>query len=85
MKDVHQKLKDEFYEDKFSDYIDIYKDNYAMVKSIYYFEKYLDPKIKRRIFRWCSEFNVVNRIMEEITQKKAEKFIPVPESEMIRL
>lgn len=85
MKDALQKLKDEFYENNFSDYIDIYKDNYAMVKSIYHFEKYLDPKIKRRIFRWCSEFNVVQRIMEEITQKKAEKFVPVPESKMIRL
>ncbi len=80
-----QKLKDEFHEKKFSDYIDIYKNNHAMVKHIYHFGKYLEPTIKRRIFRWCDEFNVVNRILQEITGKKEAKFIPVPESEMIRL
>lgn len=85
MKEELQKLKDEFHEKKFSDYIDIYKDNYAMAKHVYHFEKYLEPTIKRRIFRWCDEFNVVNRILHEITGKKEKKFIPVPEKEMIRL
>ncbi len=85
MKKALQKLKDEFFEKKFSEYIDIYKDNYAMVKQIYYFEKYLEPKIRLRYSRWCNEFNLVNRILEEITKKKPEKFIPVPEKEMIRL
>lgn len=56
-----------------------------MVKHVYHFEKYLEPTIKRRIFRWCDEFNVVNRILQEITGKKEKKFTPVPESELIRL
>ncbi|MCX6200176.1 MAG: hypothetical protein NTY88_13320 [Bacteroidetes bacterium] len=85
MKAKLQKLKEEFFEKQFSDYIDIYKDNYAMVKEIYYFEKYLEPKIRVRYSRWCDEFNLVNRIIEEITSKKPERFIPVPEDKMIRL
>lgn len=85
MKMERKKLEDEFYENKFGDYIDIYKSNYAMLKRIYHFEKFLDPQIKRRVRRWCDEFNTVNQILEEITGRKEKKFIPVPESEMIRL
>jgi hypothetical protein len=79
-----QKLKDEFFEKKFADYIDIYKSNYAMVKSIYYFEKYLEPSLRKRLHKWCEDFNLVNRIIFEKT-KKREKFIPIPEDKMIRL
>jgi hypothetical protein len=79
-----QKLKDEFFERKFADYIDIYKSNYAMVKTIYYFEKYLEPSLRKRVHKWCEDFNLVNRIIFEKTKKK-EKFIPVPEDKMIRL
>lgn len=38
-----KRLKEEFFEYKLSEYIDIYKDNYAMTKFIYHFEKYLEP------------------------------------------
>lgn len=34
-------LKEEFFQHNLSDYIDIYNGHYAMMKSIYYFEKYL--------------------------------------------
>jgi hypothetical protein len=53
-------LKQEFFENNFSEYIDIYKDNYAMIKHIYYFEKYLEPGKRRRFSNWCGEFNTVN-------------------------
>jgi hypothetical protein len=65
-----QKLKDEFLEKKLDEYIDIYKNNYAAVKSIYYIKKYLEPTKRRRFSRWCDEFNTVNRIIKEITNKK---------------
>ena len=80
-----QKLKDEFFENKLDEYVDIYKSNYAIVKQIYYFEKYLEPKKRMRFSRWCNEFNVVNRILEEITGKKVERFIPIPEDKIIEL
>jgi hypothetical protein len=79
-----KKLKDEFFQFKMSEYIDIYRDNHAMVKFVYYFEKYLDPQIKRRCKRWCDDFNYANHALELIT-KKREVFVPVKEEDMIQL
>ena len=78
------RLKEEFFQYKFSDYIDIYKDNYAMTKFIYHFEKYLEPGLKRRCKKWCDDFNYANHALEEVTKKK-EKFIPVKDEDMIQL
>ena len=77
-------LKEEFFEYKLSDYIDIYKGNYAMMKYVYHFDKYLEPQIKKRCRRWCENFNYANHALEEVTKKK-ETFIPVKEEEMIQL
>ncbi len=77
-------LKDEFLESKFSDYIDIYKGNYAMMKFIYHFDKYLEPGLKKRCKQWCENFNYANHALEEPTKKK-EIFIPVKEEDMIQL
>ena len=77
-------LKNDFFENKMGEYIDIYKGNYAMIKRIYWIQKYIDPVIKRRLKKWIDEFNLVNRLIEEVTKKK-ENFIPIPESEMIQL
>ncbi|WP_394772930.1 hypothetical protein [Flavobacterium sp.] len=79
-----KRLKEEFFEYKLSDYIDIYKDNYAMTKFIYHFEKYLEPGLKRRCKKWCDDFNYANHALEEVTKKK-EKFIPVKDEDMIQL
>ncbi|MFT3749120.1 MAG: hypothetical protein QM768_12415 [Agriterribacter sp.] len=79
-----KQLKDVFFENKMGDYIDIYKDNHAMLKSMYYFEKYIDPAIKRRCKKWCDDFNYANHAMELITKKK-ETFVPVKEEDMIQL
>ena len=79
-----KRLKEEFFQYKLSDYIDIYKDNYAMTKFIYHFEKYLEPGLKRRCKKWCDDFNYANHALEEVTKKK-EKFIPVKDEDMIQL
>ncbi len=79
-----KRLKEDFFQYKLSDYIDIYKDNYAMTKFIYHFEKYLEPGLKRRCKKWCDDFNYANHALEEVTKKK-EKFIPVKDEDMIQL
>ena len=79
-----KRLKEEFFEYKLSEYIDIYKDNYAMTKFVYHFEKYLEPGMKRRCKKWCDDFNYANHALEEVTKKK-EKFIPVKDEDMIQL
>jgi hypothetical protein len=79
-----EKLKKEFFEHKLSEYIDIYRENYAHCKDVWRFKRFLDPVVRRRIFRWIEDFNLANGVIEEIT-KKREKFIPVPEDKMIEL
>jgi len=78
------RLKEEFFLYKMNDYIDIYKDNHAMMKFIYHFEKYIEPQLKRRCKKWCEDFNYANHALELITKKK-ENFVPVKEEEMIQL
>lgn len=77
-------LKDVFFQNKYEEYLDIYKGNFAMLKNIYYFEKYMAPGLKRQLQKWCSCFNEANRLLVDITKKK-ETFIPVKEENMIRL
>lgn len=81
--DIKQ-LKEEFFQYKLSDYVDIYKDNHAMTKFIYHFEKYLEPGLKKRCKKWCDDFNYANHALELVTKKK-EKFIPVKDEDMIQL
>lgn len=82
-KDI-ERLKEEFFEGKLNDYVDIYGGNHAMIKSIYWYEKYLEPGTKRKCQRWCDRFNYANHALELITNKK-EPFIPVKEEDMIQL
>jgi hypothetical protein len=84
VKEDLERLKTEFFEQKFSEYIDIYKGNHAMMKFIYHFEKYIEPGLKRRCQKWVDNFNYANHALELITKKK-EKFVPVKEEEMIQL
>jgi hypothetical protein len=79
-----EQLKNEFFEYKMADYVDIYRGNHAMLKFMYHFEKYLEPGLKKRCLRWCENFNYANHALELITKKK-EKFIPVKEEDMIQL
>lgn len=78
------RLKDEFFANKLSEYIDIYGGNHAMLKTIYLYEKYLEPGLKRRCRKWCDDFNYANHALQLVTNKK-EVFIPVKEEDMIQL
>jgi hypothetical protein len=69
------RLKQEFKAAKLEGYIDIYRGTHAMLKTIYFFEKYLEPGLKRRCRKWCDDFNYANHALVLITGKK-EKFIP---------
>jgi|GEM_PF-1119454 hypothetical protein len=78
-----EKLKEEFIQLKLSEYIDIHK-GYAMSKHLWDIHKFIEPKVRRRIHIWVSDFNLVTRLIFETTKKK-EVFNPIPESEMIKL
>ncbi len=68
------RLKQEFKAGKFESYIDSYKGTHAMLKRIYYFEKYLEPGLKRSCRKWCEDFNYANEALKLITGKM-EKFV----------
>ena len=50
-------LQEEFQKFKMAEFIDIYHNTYAMVKHIYYFDQYINPEVKKRCQKWCSQFN----------------------------
>ena len=77
-------LKQEFFEHKLGEYVDIYKGNYALLKYLYPYERYIAPEIRKRAKDWCDHFNIANRVLQEITKKK-ETFIPIEEEKMIQL
>lgn len=78
------RLKDEFFASKLSEYIDIYGGNHAMLKTNYFYEKYLEPGLKRKCKKWCDDFNYANHALLLFTNKK-EIFVPVKEEDMIQL
>lgn len=84
IKEDLKNLENEFFECKLAEYIDIYKNSYAMVKFEYSFSKYYPNDVKRRCKSWCERFNYANHALELLTQKRT-KFIPVKEEDMIQL
>lgn len=58
-------LKNEFEKSNYTEYIDIYHDDYAMFKFLYHFDRYLNPELKRRCKNWCDEFNYANHALKE--------------------
>lgn len=79
-----KELKKECFDNNIEEYIDIYYGNYAMMKNMYYFEKYLEPEVRKRVKRWVNDFNYVNTTLKMISKKK-EEFIPVKEEDQIEL
>ncbi len=65
-------LMEEFNNDKLIEYIDIFNDNYAMYKQIYYFDRYVDPDIKKKCNRWCFEFNYAQTALREIRKIRSQ-------------
>jgi hypothetical protein len=78
-----KRLREEFKAGKFEGYIDIYQGAHAMLKSMYHFQKYLEPGLRRRCQKWCEDFNYANDALKKITGKK-EKFI-VQDPDLIQL
>lgn len=84
---IKEDLKDletEFFEYKLGEYIDIFKNSYAMVKFEYSFSRYHPTEIKRRSKSWCERFNYANHALELLTAKRV-KFNPVKQEDMIEL
>jgi hypothetical protein len=80
-----KRLKDEFFEHKLGEYIDIYHGSYAMTKNPFYrYKPFMDPGLPNRIRKWRDEFNNANEVLKDLTKKK-EVFLPIPETEMIKL
>jgi hypothetical protein len=84
VKEEIELLKKEFFENNYKDYVDIQHANHALLKFIYHYERYLQPGLKRRLTKWCEEFNSANTLLTELTGKK-QKFIPVTQKDQIEL
>ena len=65
-------LMDDFKKFKLSEYVDIFDDSYAMIKSIYYFDRYLKPELKKQCRKWCEDFNYANHALKEIKNIRSE-------------
>ena len=66
-------LKNEFKNDKLNDYIDIYRDNYAMMKHIYFFDKYLAFEIRTKCRNWIKDFNYANTALENARKNERKR------------
>lgn len=65
-------LMKEHEKDKLVEFIDIFRESYAMMKSIYYFDRYLDPAKKKQCAKWCFEFNYAQDALAEIKKIRSE-------------
>lgn len=65
-------LQEEFQRFKMVEYIDIYNGSYAMFKVIYFFDRYLNPEVKKRCQNWCFQFNYANNALMEILKINSE-------------
>jgi hypothetical protein len=66
-------LKREFRQSNLDDYIDIYRDSYAMMKEAYWFNKYLEPSIKSKCNSWIKEFNYANDALKKVKEVEKER------------
>ena len=67
VKDHLSRLRNEYAENKYSNYIDVYENNYAMIKFEYLWNHYMNSEIKRNIKKWCQEFNYANEAIRSLT------------------
>jgi hypothetical protein len=66
-------LKRKFRQYGLDDYIDVYRDKYAMMKYIYFFDKYMEPTIRSRCKKWVKDFNYANTALETVNQHEKER------------
>lgn len=62
----------EYEKDKLVEFIDIFRESHAMMKSIYYFDRYLDPAKRKQCDRWCFEFNYAQDALAEIKKIRSQ-------------
>jgi len=66
-------LMEEYVRFDMSEYVDLYdKKTHAMFKYIYYFDRYLDPEVKKHCKGWCEKFNYANAALKRIMELKRE-------------
>jgi hypothetical protein len=66
-------LKRQFRQNNFDDYIDIYRDRHAMMKHIYYFDKYIEPGKKSQCNKWIRDFNYANDALSKVKELEKER------------
>lgn len=59
-------LKQDFLQKSYSDYIDIIRDEFAIVKVMYRVEKYIDPRLLKNCEKWVNDFNYANEALDEL-------------------
>lgn len=65
-------LMQEYEKDKLVEFIDIFRESYAMMKFNYLFDRYLDPAKKKQCKRWCFEFNYAQDALAEIKKIRSQ-------------
>lgn len=66
-------LMNEFKEDKLIEFIDIYcNGNYAMIKNIYHFDRYIDNEKWKQCKKWCFEYNYARNALKEIKKIRSQ-------------
>lgn len=67
-------LLEEYEKFNLSEYVDLYyKKTSAHFKYNYYWDKYLDPQIKKHSKGWCEKFNYANEALRRILELKEKK------------
>ena len=69
LEETIRNLWEEYRANKFSDYIDVYGENYAMMKEMYYFSNNLDAEIKKKVKKWIKDFNFANHTLNMIVDQ----------------
>lgn len=57
---------------KLAEFIDIFEESYAMVKHIYFFDRYLEPIKRKQYDKWCFEFNYAQTALKEIKKIRSQ-------------
>ena len=65
-------LMEEYESFKLNEFIDIFQNCYAMVKHIYYFDRYLEPSKRKQCNKWCFEFNYAQTALKEIKKIRSQ-------------
>ncbi|WP_282126994.1 hypothetical protein [Marinifilum flexuosum] len=57
---------------KLNEFIDIFENSHAMVKHIYYLDRYLEPSKRKQCAKWCFEFNYAQTALREIKKIRSQ-------------